>query len=192
MSKKLIFDFNPNLKSVIIFVIIMMNVYCNRRISLSVINIRPDMKVENLISINYQNGKIMWEIQAKESCYYFDEKRSIAKTIVMNYYNDNKKAALIEADKAIIHTDSKNIELIGNVDLLSTSGNRLLTPKIRWDHHTKLLDTDEKIKILRKNGDIIEGIGLKANYDLEDYEIKRDVIAITKTSDKNIKRTSQR
>jgi hypothetical protein len=37
------------------------------------------------------------------------------------------------------------------------------------------------VRIIRKNGDVIEGIGMRANYNLEDYEIKKRVIAVTRT-----------
>ena len=192
MFKKLLFAVSINLKINLLAFIIIINTCCERNMSLRSLSSRSDMRIENYTSVNYQNGKVVWKIRAKESYYYFDEKRSIAKQIVMNYYQDSKRVALIEADKAIIHTDSNDIELIGNVDIHSTSGNRLLTSKIRWNNQNKLLNTEEQVKIFRKNGDVIEGIGLRANYDLEDYEIKRKVIAITRRSDKNHRRDKQR
>ena len=158
---------------------IVINIYCGRSMPFEPVSFRPDMRVTNYTSVNYQNGNLVWDISAAESCYYFNENRSIAKDINMNYYKDGEKAALVKADRAIIYTDSKDMELIDNVDIFSSKGHRLLTTKIRWNNQTKMLNTDEPITIYRKNGDVIRGIGLIDNYDLEDYEIKRKVIAIT-------------
>lgn len=153
--------------------------FCEKGSTLQNANFRPDLKVENFTTSSYHNDGLLWQLTAKESSYYFNEDRSIAENIVLNYYDNDKISAVVKSDRAIIHTDSNDIDLFGNVDMLSTSGNRLLTQKIRWNNRDKLLDTEEPIKILKKNGDIITGIGLRANYDLEDYEIKRKVIAIT-------------
>ena len=153
---------------------------CEKGLPLQPAPFRPDMRVENFTTSSYQDGMLIWELKAKESSYYYNENRSIAEDIVLNYYDNDKISAVVRSDKAIIDTDSRDIDLIGNVDMLSTSGSRLLTQRIKWNNRDKLLDTDEPIKILKKNGDLITGIGLRANYDLEDYEIKRKVIAITK------------
>ncbi|MDY6967170.1 MAG: LPS export ABC transporter periplasmic protein LptC [Spirochaetota bacterium] len=178
-------------EALIILFIILINIYCGRSMPFEPISFRPDMRVRNYTSINYQKGDIVWDISATESCYYFNENRSIAEEIEMNYYKDGEKAALVNADRAIIYTDSKDMELIGNVDILSSKGHRLQTSKIRWNNLTKMLNTDEPIIIYRRNGDIIKGIGLIANYDLENYEIKRKVIAITERSIHNKNRENR-
>ncbi len=158
---------------------------CDKSTPMESAKLRPDMRVNDFTSTNYQEGKIAWEIKARESSYYYDENRSIANEIVLNYYEDDKISTVVRADTAIMSIDSKDIDLIGNVDMLSTAGNRLLTTRIKWNNKDKLLDTDEAVKIIKKNGDIIKGTGLRANYNLEDYEIKRNVIAITKNVGKN-------
>lgn len=145
---------------------------------------RPDMVVENYTTTNFKDSKIEWELRAKKASYYYSEKRSIAENIFLNYYKDNKPAAVVKADSAIIYTESRDIVLSGSVDMLSTTGNRLLTTKIRWNNKDGFLDTDERIKILRRNGDVIEGIGLKADYNLEGYEIKKKVTAVTSNVNK--------
>jgi hypothetical protein len=57
-----------------------------------------------------------------------------------------------------------------------------LTPGINWNNKNKMLETDEPVKIIKKNGDTIEGIGLNADYNLEYYQIKRNVTAVTKNT----------
>lgn len=142
--------------------------------------LRPDMRIKNFSSVNYMHGSISWELKAEKSSYYFDENRSIAEDVLLHYYKDEAVSAVVNSDQAIIYTDSNDIDLIGNVDILSTAGNRLLTSRIKWNSRDKYLDTDDPVTIIRRNGDIIKGTGLRANYDLEDYEIKRKIVAITR------------
>lgn len=156
---------------------------CSKRTPLEPVGFRPDMRINNFVSLNYQEGKLSWKLEAQLSSYYLDENRTIAEGVVLNYFKDEKQTAAIKADKAIINTNSGYIELIGNVDAITPAGNRLLTTRIQWDNRDKSLDTDEPVRIIRNNGDVIEGIGLRANYNLEDYEIKKGVRAITSNAD---------
>lgn len=155
--------------------------------SLDKIKTQPDMRIKNFSTKNYQSGELLWEMVAYESLYYFDENKSISENIQMKSYKAGKQSAEVKASQAIIQNDTKNIELVGDVEILSTGGNKLYTSRIIWNNKTKLMDTDEPVKIIRKNGDTIEGIGLKANYDLENYEIKRKVVAKTKKINSNEK-----
>jgi len=157
---------------------------CDRSIPFHKIGYRPDLKIKNFTSTNYQNNMLIWKIKASESSYFYNENRSIVDKINMNYYKDNIVSVKIKAERAIIKTDSKDIEFIGNVNILATSGNRLLTKKIKWNNAKKYIETDEPIKIIRKNGDVITGVGMRANYNLENYEIIKDVVVITKNYEK--------
>jgi LPS export ABC transporter protein LptC len=147
---------------------------------------RPDMIVENYNTTSYKEGKIVWYLEAKKALYYYDEKKSIAENIELHYYKNDKVSAIVKADSAVLFTESKDIDLIGNVDMISTTGNRLLTTKIRWNNKNGYLDTDEPVKILRRNGDKIEGVGLRADYNLDGYEIKKKVKAITKNMSRSV------
>jgi LPS export ABC transporter protein LptC len=151
---------------------------CEKAIPLQT-GFRPDMIVENYNTTNYKEGKLIWYLEAKKALYYYDEKKSIAENIQLFYYKNNKVSATVKADTAVLFTASKDIDLIGNVDMVSTTGNRLLTTKIRWNNKNGYLDTDEPVKIIRKNGDKIEGIGLRADYNLNGYEIKKKVKAVS-------------
>ncbi len=160
---------------------------CSQKTPLESASFRPDMRISHFTSYNYHHSTLSWKLEAAESAYYLDENRSIAESVLLHYYTNKAVRAVIQADRAVINTRTKDIELIGNVDALSPSGNRLLTDRIRWHHLEKYLDTDEPVKIIRKNGDVIEGIGLRANYDLEDYELK-SVRAVTRQSDEILER----
>ena len=158
------------------FLIITSVCFCGNTSPVDTAGLQPDMLINNFTTSSYEDGVLTWEITAKESSYYYSENRSIAKEILLKYYENNKVSTTVMADTAIITIDSNDIELLGNVDMISTSGNRLLTSGIKWNDKNKMLDTDENIKIIKQNGDIIEGTGLKADYKLEHYEIKRNVV----------------
>ncbi|MBN2403152.1 MAG: LPS export ABC transporter periplasmic protein LptC [Spirochaetes bacterium] len=149
---------------------------------------RPDMLVENHNTKNFKDGKLVWELKAKKASYYYNEKKSIAENIILHYFKDDKLSAIVKADSAVLFTESKDIDLDGNVDMISTTGNRLLTTRIRWNNKDGYLDTNEYVQILRKNGDRIEGTGLRADYNLEGYEIKKKVKAVSKNMSEPVKR----
>jgi LPS export ABC transporter protein LptC len=166
-----------NIIHIIIIILLMLCVSCEQALNKE--SFRPDMLVENYTTTNYKDGKKEWELTAKKASYYYSEKRSIAEDILLNYFKDNKISAIIKADSAVIYTESKDIDLAGNVDMKSIAGNRLLTTKIKWKNSKNYLDTDEPVKIIRRNGDIIKGTGLRADYSLDSYEIKKKVIAVS-------------
>ncbi len=177
LLKMIHIDF-PLIKSIIIISIFLVFA-CEKAMPLQ-IGFRPDMVVENYTTTNYKDDQIVWYLEAKKASYYFNEKKSIVENIILHYYKNNKSSAIVKADSAVLFTESKDIDLIGNVDMVSTTGNRLLTTKIRWNNKNGYLDTDEPVKILRKNGDKIEGVGLRADYNLDGYEIKKKVKAVSK------------
>jgi LPS export ABC transporter protein LptC len=155
---------------------------CEKTSPIDQAGLQPDMLVKNFTTSSHEDGRLVWEISAAESSYYYGENRSIAKNIILKYYEDNKISATVSADTAEISLDTNDIKLSGNIDMISTSGNRLLTGRISWSSKNRLLETDDRIKIIKKNGDTIEGTGLKADYKLEYYEIKSKVKAITKNA----------
>jgi LPS export ABC transporter protein LptC len=174
---------------IIILSLLLINPGCDK--ALHIDGSRPDMLVENYTTTNYKDSKIEWKLEAKKASYYYNEKKSIAENITLNYYKDNKPSAVIKADTAVINTDSRDIDLAGSVDMTSIEGNRLLTTKIRWNNSKHYLDTDEPVKIMRKNGDIIEGIGLRAEYNLDNYEIKKKVIAVSSKLGDSLKKNKK-
>lgn len=178
---------DPNIIKSIIIISIFFSIGCEKAMPLQT-GFRPDMLVENHNTKNFKDGKLVWELKAKKASYYYNEKKSIAENIILHYFKDDKLSAIVKADSAVLFTESKDIDLDGNVDMISTTGNRLLTTRIRWNNKDGYLDTNEYVQILRKNGDRIEGTGLRADYNLEGYEIKKKVKAVSKNMSEPVKR----
>ncbi len=168
---------------ILLFSFIMISIlFCEKTSPIDTAGLRPDMLVRDFTTSSYEEGNLVWEITARESSYYYSENRSIAKEIILKYFEYKKISATVRADTAIIAIDSNDIDLSGNVNMVSTSGNRLLTERISWKSKERMLETDDPVKIIKSNGDTLEGTGLRADYKLEFYEIKRDVTAVTKNT----------
>ena len=166
----------------IFYLFITLICFCEKTSPIDTAGLQPDMIIKDFTTSSYEEGALAWEISAKESSYYYSENRSIAKDILLKYYENKKVSATVRADTAVISIDSNDINMQGNVNMIAASGNRLLTERITWNNKNKMLETEEPVKIIKSNGDTLEGIGLKADYKLEYYEIKRKVVAVTKKS----------
>ncbi len=74
-------------------------------------------------------------------------------------------------DEGEMTQESKDVELRGNVVLISSDGLRLETTRLRWDADAKRAWTDEAV-ILRQKGAVVRGTGLDARVGERNTAIK--------------------
>lgn len=128
-------------------------------------------------SYKYTNKeKIVWELSSKKAKVY--NKKGLIKItgVNLNFYKNNKVDTTIVSKFGEIYEEKKLLTAITNVVLTTEDGTILYTDILNWDENKNLLYTDEFVKIVKKNGDIIRGIGLEADHNLEKLVIKKNAI----------------
>jgi LPS export ABC transporter protein LptC len=89
------------------------------------------------------------------------------------------KAWTVTSDEGDLNQGTKDVELRGNVVLISSDGLRLETERLHWDADGQRAWTDEPVTIYRA-GAIVRGAGFESRVEEEATSIKGRVRAIFK------------
>ena len=77
----------------------------------------------------------------------------------------------VTGDEGELVQETKDVELRGNVVLISSDGLRLETTRLRWDAAQKRAWTDDPVTVFRQ-GAVVKGLGLDARVGAQHTEIK--------------------
>jgi LPS export ABC transporter protein LptC len=101
-----------------------------------------DLQVKNVIYTDVGHSGEKWEIRAdtaryvkKENLAFFDTVRIEGRTFVMT------------GERAKLQTDTKNIEISGNVEILSDRGDRFRTDMLRYTNADSTVHTDGAVTL---------------------------------------------
>jgi len=145
----------------------------NKLIKSTVANITKtgiDISMDNIHLIEEEKGKTQWELNADKAEVLHSKKITRLKNIRMSLFQKNNNQISVSADKGIIHNESENVELEGNIQVYSGEGHVLTTNTLKWMSEQKTFETKDDVKINGANF-ILTGKGMKINVDTEILEI---------------------
>ncbi len=94
------------------------------------------------------------------------------KVVKTKYYDKEKEIANLRSDTGVIHTDTNDIEVKGNVLLKTTDGSRLETESLTWSNAKNKLRTEAFVKVFRGDN-VMSGYGMESDLLLENVTIKK-------------------
>ncbi|MCX8116553.1 MAG: LPS export ABC transporter periplasmic protein LptC [Desulfobacterota bacterium] len=126
-----------------------------------------DQRMEKVHLVEEKAGKKIWELEAKaiaqyESDLHLQEVRAI-------YYAKDGRSFTLTGDRAKVHQERKDMEISGNVLLLSSDGYRLKTRSISYRHGERRAETDDFIEF---EGEGVHLTGKGMRIDLEEKTFK--------------------
>jgi LPS export ABC transporter protein LptC len=131
-----------------------------------------------------EEGRKSWELQADSGKQFIN--KMILTKVKIKLLEEGKLASGGEADRVVVEIDTSNLLFEGKVKLISyVDGAELLSSNLEWIASEKKLLTEERVVF--KRGDLItEGWGLVADPELEQIEIKREVVTRVRTSQRGL------
>ena len=135
----------------------------------------PDTEIYDFSYKYTKRDRMIWELHSKKAAIY--NKNELIKIIGVNliFYKNNNIDTKVESKFGKILEKQKFLTAISNVVLTTKDGDVLYTDILHWDNNKQLLFTDEYVKIIKNNGEKIEGVGMEADNNLEKLIIKHDV-----------------
>lgn len=104
-----------------------------------------DQRLEKIHFVEEKHGKKIWELEAKTIYQYQDQNILLLEDVKVVYYAKDGRSFTLTGDKGKVHQDSKDMELTGNVLLISTDGYRLKTQSMSYKHLSKQAKTPDPI-----------------------------------------------
>ncbi|MBU1075935.1 MAG: LPS export ABC transporter periplasmic protein LptC [Spirochaetes bacterium] len=135
----------------------------------------PDTEIFDFSYKYTSMDKVVWELFSEKGEVY--NKHDLIKItgVNLNFYKGNRVDTTVVSKWGEIYKEKKLLTAISNVILTTEDRTVLYTEILHWDDNKKLLFTDQFVKIIKQNGDIIKGIGMEADHNLEKLVIKRSV-----------------
>ena len=125
-------------------------------------------------------GRKSWELQADSGKQFVN--RMILTRVKIELLEEGKLASGGEADKVVVDIRTSNLLFEGEVKLISyVDGAELLTSNLEWIASEKKLLTEERV-VFRRGDLITEGRGLVGDPELDQIEIKREVVTRLRTA----------
>ncbi len=144
--------------------------------------ILPDHTIEKFELIETYKGEEVWRLKA-EIANIFDNKKLIeAETLTVNFYEKGKHFSTLTSNKGNINQKTNDMEAMGNVIVKNEEGYTLETEQLKWNNKERKIYSDVFVKIT-KGRDVLTGIGLETDPNLECIEIKKNLEVSVKDVD---------
>lgn len=130
----------------------------------------PSITLEDFSLRETKNGKKLWVLDARTANVY-DELINVD-TVKIRFYDENQlEFSMLNATSGKLNTKTRNILVKDRVVLFTNDSTKLFTDSLFWQNDSQKILTDSYVKILKQDGTIIEGRGLKTTPDLKKIEI---------------------
>ena len=131
--------------------------------------------LRNYTRISYnEKGVMLSRLKANESYIYPTEKNTILYGIHYEQFDNGKFSNLVIGDRGTVNHTTKKLDLKGNVSVESKDKRVLKTESIFYDMEQKTIESNDKVTILTDSTKI-EGIGLRADQNLNKYTILKPI-----------------
>ena len=131
----------------------------NPRKSVGIFNPGSVGRIEGFSYTHTAGNRVEWEIHSEMAEYFREKNETVFEGIKAVFYPESGGEVSIEGRKGVMHTDSKNVELEGNLIARSDRGYRLLTNSLSYDNDSRVISTQDPV-VFFGNGISVNGAGM--------------------------------
>lgn len=135
----------------------------------------PDTEIFNFTYKYTKNERTVWELFSDKASVFKEKNLTRIEGVHLVFYRTNRIDTTVDSKFGEIRDETRLLSSISNVVLRTSDGTVLYTDLLHWDNSKNLLFTDQYVKIIRKNNDIIQGIGMEADHQLQKLIILKQV-----------------
>jgi len=101
-----------------------------------------------------KNGRVEWILDASEAHQMKEQHLVELENISAVYYFKNNQEVRLTADRGYWHTNSNNVEVLGNV-VVNTQGYRMITDSMNLRHKNKYMFTNDQVMIFGPDANLV-------------------------------------
>ncbi len=106
-----------------------------------------NLSIGKIHQTSTKNGVKEFSLDAASAYYTASKKTVVLNDLSVTFFLKNKQEVYLTANKGILKTDSKDIEITGNI-IVKNETSRLFTEKIQYKHGQRLLLSKVPVKIV--------------------------------------------
>lgn len=120
---------------------------------------KADLYVRDFHLTEVGDPETTWDIRADSARYERDDKRVILERVTVAMTMSDGRVYRMKGDEGMFYTDSKDMMITGNVEIVSESGDRVTTDFIRYSDKEKKASTTDGVT-LKNEYLTLRGVGL--------------------------------
>lgn len=145
----------------------------------------PVGEAENMFLVYTDSGKVKSTLRSPYSKDFSNQKfpfMEFPNGIILEFFDENNNKSVVTSDYAILYSDTRLVDLQGNVVLNTHDGNVLEAPQLFWDQDREWIFTEGEFKMSSEHGVLLQGTnGIDFSRDLrviDGHEIYDSTIPI--------------
>ena len=149
----------------------------------------PQTVMTNFVEKNIKDGKVQYEFQGQKIETYDALKEWRLKDVSFQQYDDTGKlSSKGTVAEALIHTDTHDAVMKGQVDLWSASqAASVSTSNVSWTQNLKTLQVapDAAVVLKKDDGSSLSGLGLLLDFRDNELKLQGPIVGLWKTEAKD-------
>ncbi|MBW2631217.1 MAG: LPS export ABC transporter periplasmic protein LptC [Deltaproteobacteria bacterium] len=126
---------------------------------LKVISERVDLQIKDFHYTEVGDPDLVWEINADTARYIRKDDITLFENVEIKLVFSNGGIYTITGEKGSLHTDTKDVDIYGNVVAVSNSGYRFETDRLYYTHSNREVHTKDTVEMTRPGTDV-KGVGM--------------------------------
>lgn len=133
--------------SAVTVVLVMKNYHSSQSKLLKIMSDNVDLQVKDVNYTDVGDSGLKWEVKADSANYVKSENIAILDKIRVKLVMPDGKTFIMTGDKGKLHTDTKDMEISGNVEVISEKGDRLTTDILKYSGSEQRIYTEGAVKM---------------------------------------------
>lgn len=126
---------------------------------LKIMEDKVDLQIKNVRYTEVGDSGMKWEITADTARYLKRENLALFEKVTVRMVLKDGRTFVMNGDQGRLDTQSRDMEIDGNVGILSENGDRFATDRLRYLNGTRRIETDRPV--VMETGDArISGVGM--------------------------------
>jgi LPS export ABC transporter protein LptC len=131
---------------------------------LKIMSDRVDLQVKNVHYTEVGDSGMTWEIRADTARYLKKENSALFEKVSVRLVMKDGRVYRMNGDRGRLNTESRDMEIEGNVGIVSENGDRFATDRLLYRNAGNQIETDRPVTM--ENGSIrVSGVGMVFSLD---------------------------
>lgn len=126
---------------------------------LKIVSDKADLYVRDFHYTEVGDGESTWVIDADLAQYIRKKNVALLNNVRVKFFTSDGKTFMMTGKEGQLYTDSRNIDICGNVQIISANGDRFMTECLNYSYSEKKVSTQDPVTM--ENSQLkITGVGL--------------------------------
>ena len=141
---------------------------------------RPSMLFDDAVTMDFHDGPLLvWRLRTGYLERWSNDERLFVRPVDVEFFDSlGRRNATLRADSGTLDGNLTYIRAYGNVHAQSFDGASVRSDSLLYDKNRDKVTTDAEVRVVSRDGDVLQGRGLDSDSRLRDWRIVSEVRGI--------------